>query len=97
MTGGYVHSNNGTGVVNYGTGTISGGEIRHNKGNSNVVNGTTGTLRMTGGSIYGTAANGIANSGNLTFSGKDLWVLCFWNFPCGNHDHYRRQLLEQRA
>ena len=73
MSGGYVHSNNGTGVVNYGTGTISGGEIRHNKGNSNVVNGTTGTLRMTGGSIYGTAANGIANSGNLTFSGGKIY------------------------
>ena len=73
MSGGYVHSNNGTGVVNYGTGTISGGEIRHNKGNSNVVNGITGTLRMTGGSIYGTAANGIANSGNLTFSGGKIY------------------------
>ena len=73
MSGGYVHSNNGTGVVNYGSGTISGGEIRHNKGNSNVVNGTTGTLRMTGGSIYGTAANGIANSGNLTFSGGKIY------------------------
>ena len=73
MTGGYVHSNNGTGVVNYGSGTISGGEIRHNKGNSNVVNGTTGTLRMTGGSIYGTAVNGIANSGNLTVTGGEIY------------------------
>ena len=73
MSGGYVHSNNGTGVVNYGSGTISGGEIRHNKGNSNVVNGTTGTLRMTGGSIYGTAVNGIANSGNLTVTGGKIY------------------------
>ena len=71
MTGGYVHSNGASGIGNFGTGTISGGDIRYNKGNSNVANG--GTLTVSGGSIYGTAANGIANSGNLTFSGGKIY------------------------
>lgn len=71
MTGGYVHSNGASGIGNFGTGTISGGDIRHNKGNSNVANG--GTLIVSGGSIHGTAVNGIVNSGNLTVTGGSFY------------------------
>ena len=71
MTGGYVHSNGASGIGNFGTGTISGGDIRYNKGNSNVANG--GTLTVSGGSIHGTAVNGIVNSGNLTVTGGSFY------------------------
>ena len=71
MTGGYVHSNGASGIASYGTGTISGGDIRYNKGNSNVANG--GTLTVSGGSIHGTAVNGIVNSGNLTVTGGSFY------------------------
>ena len=71
MTGGYVHSNGASGIASYGTGTISGGDIRHNKGNSNVANG--GTLTVSGGSIHGTAVNGIVNSGNLIVTGGSFY------------------------
>lgn len=71
MTGGYVHSNGASGIASYGTGTISGGDIRYNKGNSNVANG--GTLTVSGGSIHGTAVNGIVNSGNLTVTGGSIY------------------------
>ena len=71
MTGGYVHSNGASGIGNFGTGTISGGDIRYNKGNSNVANG--GTLTVSGGSIHGTAVNGVVNSGNLTVTGGSFY------------------------
>ena len=71
MTGGYVHSNVASGIGNFGTGTISGGDIRYNKGNSNVANG--GTLTVSGGSIHGTAVNGVVNSGNLTVTGGSIY------------------------
>lgn len=71
MTGGYVHSNGASGIGNFGTGTISSGDIRHNKGNSNVANG--GTLTVSGGSIHGTAVNGVVNSGNLTVTGGSIY------------------------
>lgn len=71
MTGGYVHSNVASGIGNFGTGTISGGDIRYNKGNSNVANG--GTLTVSGGSIHGTAVNDVVNSGNLTVTGGSIY------------------------
>ena len=71
MTGGYVHSNGASGIGNFGTGTISSGDIRHNKGNSNVANG--GTLTVSGGSIYDSSGAGIFHAGTTTIIGGSFW------------------------